>query len=69
MLYVLFFAGLIVLGIGFFAGKKHVNKSIEVGFKKQIAAIENEVEVIERTADARIKPAIHAVTARIKGLL
>ena len=57
------------LGTGFFFGKKFVDKSIEKKFQEKLAAIKFEVEDIEKTADRRIVPITHAVTARIRGLL
>ena len=73
---VVFFTGLAVgLLVGFLAGYQFVSKSIsglkeaKSAFEKKFADIKAEVEAIEQTADRRIVPAIHKVTARIRGLL
>lgn len=75
-MYVAFCIGLVVgLGAGFLAGHQFVSKSIsglkqaKASFEKKLSVIASEVEAIEQQADRRIVPAIHKVTARIRGLL
>lgn len=73
---------LLVVGLaaGFAAGYQFVNKSVKNALEKRIAAIQldianklvavhAEIDAVEQTADRRLVPAIHKVTARIREAL